>query len=221
MTSQGSTDAKLEAFESRVEDRLRALFAEFGLGRTPSPTKFQQSASLERPLKKKERATDMRQPRMREDFPRWEGDLTRWISRAERVKHSQISSYLHDFSKEWTIMLKVLPDDDHRSKAHDPKKIESLQKDDSTQIHPLDIPIDEEVEVQLMITWDRRIVMHHRLNTTTPDGEIQDNTGPSDHIAPTVDTIRKLQGELQIETQSSSLSLEDKADLKRVGLLGL
>ncbi|RWV89978.1 hypothetical protein GW17_00047851, partial [Ensete ventricosum] len=88
MTSQGSIDAKLEAFESRVENRLRALFAEFGLGRSPSPTKFQQSVSLEMPLKKKERATDMRQPRMREDFPRWEeGDLTGWISHAERYFH--------------------------------------------------------------------------------------------------------------------------------------
>ncbi|RWV96838.1 hypothetical protein BHE74_00020913 [Ensete ventricosum] len=66
-----------------------------------------------------------------------------------------------------------------------------------------------------MIAWDRRIVMHHRPNTTTPDREIQDNAGPSDQSAPTVDTTRKLQGELQIETQSSwNHSVEDKADLK-------
>ncbi|RWW69462.1 hypothetical protein BHE74_00022935 [Ensete ventricosum] len=43
------------------------------------------------------------------------------------LKHSQISGYFHDFSKEWTIMLKVFPNDDHRSMAHDRKKIESLQ----------------------------------------------------------------------------------------------
>ncbi|RZS12738.1 hypothetical protein BHM03_00044227 [Ensete ventricosum] len=58
--------------------------------------------------------------------------------------------------------------------------------------------------------------MHHHPDATTPDGEIQDNTGPLDHSAPTVDTTRKLQGELQIKTQSSwSLSLVNKADLKR------
>ncbi|RWV98775.1 hypothetical protein GW17_00038358 [Ensete ventricosum] len=91
MASQGSVDAKLEAFESRVEDRLHTLFVEFKLGRSPNPTKFQQSASLERPLKKKEQATDMRQPRMREDFPRWEeGDPTGSILRAERYfRHHQ------------------------------------------------------------------------------------------------------------------------------------
>ncbi|RRT36074.1 hypothetical protein B296_00040219 [Ensete ventricosum] len=43
-------------------------------------------------------------------------------------QHIQISGYFHDFSKEWTIMLKVFPNDDHRSTAHDCKKIESLQR---------------------------------------------------------------------------------------------
>ncbi|RWW06309.1 hypothetical protein GW17_00030371 [Ensete ventricosum] len=60
--------------------------------------------------------------------------------------------------------------------------------------------------------------MHHRPDITTPDGEIQDNAEPLDHSVPTIDTTRKLQGELQIKTQSSwSLSLEDKTDLKRAG----
>ncbi|RZS10723.1 hypothetical protein BHM03_00041995 [Ensete ventricosum] len=68
---------------------------------------------------------------------------------------------------------------------------------------------------------NKRIIMHHRPDTTTIDGEMQDNVGPLDHDTPTVDTTRKLQEELQTRTQSSlSLSLEDKADLKRVGLLG-
>ncbi|RZR97880.1 hypothetical protein BHM03_00027137 [Ensete ventricosum] len=44
------------------------------------------------------------------------------------LKYSQISSYFYDFSKEWTIMLKTLPDDDHRSTAHDRKKIVSFQR---------------------------------------------------------------------------------------------
>ncbi|RWW71300.1 hypothetical protein BHE74_00020965 [Ensete ventricosum] len=43
-------------------------------------------------------------------------------------KRSQISGYFYDFSKEQTIMLKVFPDDDHRSTAHNRKKIESLQR---------------------------------------------------------------------------------------------
>ncbi|RWW70455.1 hypothetical protein BHE74_00021856 [Ensete ventricosum] len=43
-------------------------------------------------------------------------------------QRSQISGYFHDFSKEWTIILKVFPEDDHRSMTHDRKKIESLQR---------------------------------------------------------------------------------------------
>ncbi|RWW65310.1 hypothetical protein BHE74_00027384 [Ensete ventricosum] len=76
-------------------------------------------------------------------------------------------------------------------------------------------------QVQLMITWDRRIAMHHHPNTTTTNGDIQDNARSQDYGAPTADTTMKLQEELQTMTQSSSsLSLEDKADLKRAGLLG-
>ncbi|RWW19239.1 hypothetical protein GW17_00016724 [Ensete ventricosum] len=45
------------------------------------------------------------------------------------------------------------------------------------------------------------------------------NAGPQDHGAPTVDTTRKPQEELQTRTQSSwSLNLKDKADSKRTGL---
>ncbi|RWW03889.1 hypothetical protein GW17_00032921 [Ensete ventricosum] len=43
-------------------------------------------------------------------------------------QHSQISGYFPDFSKEQTIMLKVFPNDGHRSTAHDHKKNESLQQ---------------------------------------------------------------------------------------------
>ncbi|RWV78980.1 hypothetical protein GW17_00059959 [Ensete ventricosum] len=68
-----------------MEDRLRALFAEFRLGRSPSPMKPQQGESSERPTKKEEQATDLMQPRMRVDFPRWEEEDSRgWLSRAER-----------------------------------------------------------------------------------------------------------------------------------------
>ncbi|RWW81371.1 hypothetical protein BHE74_00010254 [Ensete ventricosum] len=43
-------------------------------------------------------------------------------------QYSQISGYFYDVSNERTIMLKVFLDDDHRSTAHDRKKIESLQR---------------------------------------------------------------------------------------------
>ncbi|RWW01572.1 hypothetical protein GW17_00035384 [Ensete ventricosum] len=57
--------------------------------------------------------------------------------------------------------------------------------------------------------------MHHHLDTSTTDREIQDNAGLQDHSAPIVDTTRKLQEELSTKTQSSwSFNLEDKADLK-------
>ncbi|RWW01996.1 hypothetical protein BHE74_00031636 [Ensete ventricosum] len=35
---------------------------------------------------------------------------------------SLISGYFHDFTEEWTMMLKVFPDDDLGSTAHDRKK---------------------------------------------------------------------------------------------------
>ncbi|RRT53502.1 hypothetical protein B296_00002448 [Ensete ventricosum] len=41
--------------------------------------------------------------------------------------HSQISSNFHDFPKERIMMLKVFPDNDLRSMAHDRMKIESPQ----------------------------------------------------------------------------------------------
>ncbi|RWW19422.1 hypothetical protein GW17_00016524 [Ensete ventricosum] len=52
------------------------------------PTKFQQGESSERPPDKEEQASDVMQPCMRVDFPRWEeGDLTGWLLRAERYFH--------------------------------------------------------------------------------------------------------------------------------------
>ncbi|RWV97150.1 hypothetical protein BHE74_00006475 [Ensete ventricosum] len=81
--------AKLEALrsrlESRMEDRLRTLFAEFGLGRSLSPTKFQQGESLERPSEKEGQLSNMIQPHMGVDFPRREKeDRKGWISHVER-----------------------------------------------------------------------------------------------------------------------------------------
>ncbi|RWW56732.1 hypothetical protein BHE74_00036536 [Ensete ventricosum] len=66
-----------------MEDRLCALFAKFKLGRYPSPTNFQQGESLERPSEKEGQPSNMMQPCMRVDFPRWEGDPIGWIPRVE------------------------------------------------------------------------------------------------------------------------------------------
>ncbi|RWV77425.1 hypothetical protein GW17_00061747 [Ensete ventricosum] len=75
MASEDLIDAKLKAFEPCMEDKLRALFAEFKVGRSPSLTKSQQGEGLDhkkRPPEKEEQATDPAQPRMRVDFPRFE-----------------------------------------------------------------------------------------------------------------------------------------------------
>ncbi|RWW50598.1 hypothetical protein BHE74_00043134 [Ensete ventricosum] len=80
--------AKLEAFETCIEDKLHALFAKFILGRSPSPTRSQQSEipnHKENPLEKEECKIDLAPTRMRVDFPRWEdGDSTGWLSHVER-----------------------------------------------------------------------------------------------------------------------------------------
>ncbi|RZS14912.1 hypothetical protein BHM03_00046667 [Ensete ventricosum] len=69
MASQDPIDAKFETLESRLEsrleDKLRALFAEFKIGQPPSPTKFQEGESLERPPEKEGQPSEMLQPRMR------------------------------------------------------------------------------------------------------------------------------------------------------------
>ncbi|RWW85920.1 hypothetical protein BHE74_00005369, partial [Ensete ventricosum] len=53
------------------------------------------------------------------------------------------------------------------------------------------------------------------------DEEIQEKAGSWDRDAPTTDATRKPHDKLQTRTRrSGSLSLEDKADLKRTGLIG-
>ncbi|RRT64912.1 hypothetical protein B296_00041476 [Ensete ventricosum] len=86
MASEELIDAKLEAFEMRMKDKLYALFAEFSLGWPSSPRRSQQGESLdhkEDSQEKGESTTDPSYPRIRVDFPRWEGDPIGWISRAK------------------------------------------------------------------------------------------------------------------------------------------
>ncbi|RZR82692.1 hypothetical protein BHM03_00009169 [Ensete ventricosum] len=88
MASEEAIDAKLEAFEMRIEDIIRTLFVEFSLGRPPSPRRSQQGVSLDRKEEFQERGGPMNDPQypcMRVNFPRWEeGDPIDWISCTER-----------------------------------------------------------------------------------------------------------------------------------------
>ncbi|RWW39433.1 hypothetical protein BHE74_00055246 [Ensete ventricosum] len=71
-----------------MEDKLRALLTEFGLGRPRSLRRSQHSESSdhkENLLKIGEYKMDSPYPCMRMDFPRWEdGESMGWISRAKR-----------------------------------------------------------------------------------------------------------------------------------------
>ncbi|RWW85415.1 hypothetical protein BHE74_00005915 [Ensete ventricosum] len=57
MASIDLISAKLEAFETRMEDRLRALFTEFRLGRSPTPRRSQRGESSNRKENPPERGT--------------------------------------------------------------------------------------------------------------------------------------------------------------------
>ncbi|RZR89803.1 hypothetical protein BHM03_00017594 [Ensete ventricosum] len=75
------------------------------------------------------------------------------------------------------------------------------------------LPLDD-YEAVLGIEWLTTL-------DTTTDEHIQDKAEPWDHDAPTSNAKRKRHDKLQTQTRRSwSLSLEDKADLKRAGLLG-
>ncbi|RWW56165.1 hypothetical protein BHE74_00037146 [Ensete ventricosum] len=87
MALDDAINAKLEAIEARIEDKLRALFKEFRSGRSRSPKRSQLEESSnhkENPAEKGDQALDPLCPRTRVDFPRWEdGDPIGWISLAE------------------------------------------------------------------------------------------------------------------------------------------
>ncbi|RWV83015.1 hypothetical protein GW17_00055434 [Ensete ventricosum] len=91
MASEELIDAKLEAFEMRMEDKLRTLLAKFGLGKPPSPRRSQHDESSDHKENLPERGehmTNSSYPQMRMDFPRWEdGDPTGWFSCTKRYFH--------------------------------------------------------------------------------------------------------------------------------------
>ncbi|RWW00137.1 hypothetical protein GW17_00036914 [Ensete ventricosum] len=88
MALEEAIDAKLEAFENRMKEKIRSLFAEFSIGRPSSPRKSQHGETLDRrdePQEHGDITSDLNNPRMKVDFPRWEeGDPIGWISRVER-----------------------------------------------------------------------------------------------------------------------------------------
>ncbi|RWV84126.1 hypothetical protein GW17_00054191 [Ensete ventricosum] len=64
--------AKLEAFETRMKDKIRTLFMEFSLGRSLSLRRSQYGESFNRkenPPEKEEHVIDSSFPRIRVDFP--------------------------------------------------------------------------------------------------------------------------------------------------------
>ena len=93
MASKEAINAKFEALEARMEDKIRTLFTELRLGRPLNPKKSYQGESSNQSNHAQrddfqERGgfmTDPNYSRMRVDFPRWEeGDPIGWISRVER-----------------------------------------------------------------------------------------------------------------------------------------
>ncbi|RRT40464.1 hypothetical protein B296_00003449 [Ensete ventricosum] len=63
--------------------------------------------------------TRLHEPRMDKLFLKCHIQLNQlWVL----MQCSLISGYFHDFTEEWTMMLKVFPDDDLGSTAHDRKK---------------------------------------------------------------------------------------------------
>ncbi|RWV96073.1 hypothetical protein GW17_00041246 [Ensete ventricosum] len=86
-------------------------------------------------------------------------------------------------------------------------------KDNSAQVYPPDIPINEEAQVQLMIAWDRRIMTHHCPYTTA-------DAGWEEHGVPSTGTMRSPMRSCISRPGDVELSLEYNADLTRASLLG-
>ncbi|RWW56043.1 hypothetical protein BHE74_00037267 [Ensete ventricosum] len=91
IASDDAIDVKLETFEAHIEDKLRALFEEFRLGRSESPKRSQCEESSDRKKNQSEKGNQAHAstyPRMRMDFPRWaDRGPIRWISRDARYFH--------------------------------------------------------------------------------------------------------------------------------------
>ncbi|RWV98163.1 hypothetical protein GW17_00039004 [Ensete ventricosum] len=71
-----------------MKEKMRSLFLEFSIGRLSNPRKSQHGETSDRqddPQEHGHITSDLNNPCMKVDFPRWEeGDSIKWISRAER-----------------------------------------------------------------------------------------------------------------------------------------
>ena len=80
MASKEAIDAKFEALEARMEDKIQMLFTELRLGRPLSPKKSHQGESYAQSHQarrdefqgRRGYMTDPNYPCMRVNFPRWE-----------------------------------------------------------------------------------------------------------------------------------------------------
>ncbi|RZS16955.1 hypothetical protein BHM03_00049035 [Ensete ventricosum] len=88
MASEEAIDAKLEASENRMEEKMRSLFAKFSIGRSSNSRKSQHGKTSDQqddPQEYGHNISDLNNPCMKVNFPRWEeGDSIGWISYAER-----------------------------------------------------------------------------------------------------------------------------------------
>ncbi|RWV82857.1 hypothetical protein GW17_00055604 [Ensete ventricosum] len=88
MTLEEALNTKFEAFESRIEEKMRSLFAEFSIDQLPSPKKSQQGETSDRRDNPQEYGHIILDPNtscMKANFPIWEeGDPIGWIMRAKR-----------------------------------------------------------------------------------------------------------------------------------------
>ncbi|RWV81498.1 hypothetical protein GW17_00057078 [Ensete ventricosum] len=88
MTLEEAINSKFEAFESRMEEKMRSIFAEFSMGRPSSPRKSHHVETSDRrddPQELGHITSNPNNPCMKVDFPRWEeGDPIELISREER-----------------------------------------------------------------------------------------------------------------------------------------
>ncbi|RWW16557.1 hypothetical protein GW17_00019551 [Ensete ventricosum] len=88
IASEEAIDAKLEVFGNRMEGKMRSLFIQFSIGRLSSPRKSQcgeTSVRQDEPQEHGHITSDLNNPYMKVDFPRWEeGDLIKWILCTER-----------------------------------------------------------------------------------------------------------------------------------------
>ncbi|RRT37301.1 hypothetical protein B296_00029633 [Ensete ventricosum] len=88
MATEEAIDAKLEAFGNRIEEKMRSLFAEFSIGRLSNPRKSQHGETSDwrdDPQEHGDITSDLNNPCMKVDFPRWEErDPIEWISHTER-----------------------------------------------------------------------------------------------------------------------------------------